>query len=136
MPRGMMPRRPSRSGRQEKVAERATRAKTRLAKPAAPPAKPAQAPKTATPLARKKAIAGKGYNAVAPERVQEILKRLDERYPGVVCALHHSSAWELLVATILSAQCTDVRVNMVTPALFKKYANPQAFAALNPEDLE
>lgn len=76
------------------------------------------------------------YNPVAPERVTEILKRLDERYPDVVCALHHMSAWELLVATILSAQCTDVRVNMVTPELFKKYPTPQDFAALKPEQLE
>ncbi|HEX5435102.1 MAG TPA: endonuclease III [Candidatus Angelobacter sp.] len=81
--------------------------------------------------------AGKnGYNPVAPERVSEILKRLDERYPGVTCALHHKSAWELLVATILSAQCTDVRVNMTTPELFKKYPKPQDFAALKPEQLE
>ncbi|HEY2498277.1 MAG TPA: endonuclease III [Candidatus Angelobacter sp.] len=77
-----------------------------------------------------------GYNPVAPERVKDILNRLDQRYPNVRCALHHNSAWELLVATILSAQCTDVRVNMVTPALFKKYPTPQAFAALKPEQLE
>ncbi len=52
------------------------------------------------------------------------------------CALHHNSAWELLVATILSAQCTDARVNMVTPILFKKYPTPADFAALQPEELE
>ena len=78
----------------------------------------------------------KGYNPIAPARVNEILKRLDERYPGVTCALHHKSAWDLLVATILSAQCTDVRVNMVTPVLFDKYPTPEHFAALQPEDLE
>src|SRR5204862_737889 len=50
-------------------------------------------------------------------------------------ALHHRNAWELLVATILSAQCTDVRVNKVTPALFKKYPSPKAFAAVRPEVL-
>jgi endonuclease-3 len=77
-----------------------------------------------------------GYNPVAPERVNEILKRLDQRYPGVTCALHHKSPWELLVATILSAQCTDVRVNMVTPVLFKKYPSLSDFAALKPEQLE
>jgi endonuclease III len=77
-----------------------------------------------------------GYNPVAPERVSDILKRLDQRYPGVTCALHHKSPWELLVATILSAQCTDVRVNMVTPVLFKKYPSPSDFAALKPEQLE
>src|SRR5713226_1684380 len=76
------------------------------------------------------------YDPVAPERIAEILKRLDAQYSHVTCALHHKSAWELLVATILSAQCTDVRVNMVTPVLFKKYPTPQAFAALKPEQLE
>jgi len=50
--------------------------------------------------------------------------------------LHHNSAWELLVATILSAQCTDARVNMVTPILFEKYPTVEHFAALQPEDLE
>ncbi len=78
----------------------------------------------------------KGYNPVAPERVREILKRLDELYPDVTCALTHTSAWELLVATILSAQATDVRVNMVTPEIFKKYPTVQDFAALRPEQLE
>jgi endonuclease III len=73
---------------------------------------------------------------VAPERVQEILKRLDQLYPAVTCALYHNNAWELLVATILSAQCTDVRVNMVTPELFKKYPGVEAFARLKPEQLE
>ena len=54
-------------------------------------------------------------------RIQKILAVLDEMYPAVTCALHHSNAWELLVATILSAQCTDRRVNAVTPGLFRKY---------------
>jgi len=73
---------------------------------------------------------------VAPERIQEILRRLDASYPQATCALHHHSAWELLVATILSAQCTDVRVNMVTPKLFHKYPTVEDFAALRPEQLE
>jgi endonuclease-3 len=76
------------------------------------------------------------YDPVAPARVNEILKRLDQTYPAATCALHHNSAWELLVATILSAQCTDVRVNMVTPGLFAKYPTPQHFASLEPEQLE
>jgi endonuclease III len=76
------------------------------------------------------------YNPVAPARVQDILNRLDQRYPNVVCALHHNSAWELLIATILSAQCTDVMVNKVTPILFQKYPSPQAMAAATPEELE
>ena len=70
------------------------------------------------------------------ERVRQILAGLDQLYPGVTCALTHRSAWELLVATILSAQCTDVRVNMVTPVLFEKYPTVQDFAALEPEQLE
>ena len=68
-------------------------------------------------------------------RVAEILQRLDRMYPGATCALHHRSPWELLVATILSAQCTDKRVNEVTPGLFAKYATPQDFAAVRPEVL-
>lgn len=56
-------------------------------------------------------------------------------FPNVTCALNHSNAWELLVATILSAQCTDVRVNKVTPSLFKKYPTIQDFAAVKPEVL-
>ncbi len=78
----------------------------------------------------------KTYNPLAPERISEILKRLDQLYPDVTCALTHSSAWELLVATILSAQSTDVNVNRVTPELFRKYPTVEAFAALTPEQLE
>jgi endonuclease-3 len=76
------------------------------------------------------------YKPTSPERVNEILKRLNQRYPDVTCALTHSNAWELLLATILSAQCTDARVNMVTPIIFKKYPTPAHFAALKPEELE
>jgi endonuclease-3 len=76
------------------------------------------------------------YNPLAPERIQEILKRLDQLYPDVTCALHHKSAWELLVATILSAQSTDVNVNRVTPELFRKYPTVEDFAALTPEQLQ
>jgi endonuclease-3 len=68
-------------------------------------------------------------------RVKKILAILDQMYPGVTCALHHSSAWELLVATILSAQCTDKRVNLVTPGLFRKYPTIQDFAAAKQEEL-
>lgn len=68
-------------------------------------------------------------------RLGEILVRLDEMYPGATCALHHSNPWELLVATILSAQCTDKRVNEVTPGLFAKYPTPRDFAAVRPEVL-
>jgi endonuclease-3 len=143
MPRGVTPRQPSRLGRQDKVSGKPLRAKVktnrvatvrkRVAKVAPVPARIA-APKQ--PAAKTKATTVKGYNPLAPERVTEILRRLDQRYPNATCALHHNSAWELLVATILSAQCTDVRVNMVTPVLFEKYPTPEAFAALQPEELE
>jgi endonuclease-3 len=68
-------------------------------------------------------------------RVNKILTTLDRMYPGVTCALHHSNAWELLVATILSAQCTDKRVNEVTPGLFAKYPTIRDFAAAKQEEL-
>jgi len=68
-------------------------------------------------------------------RLKKILARLDAMYPNVTCALHHSNPWELLVATILSAQCTDKRVNMVTPGLFRKYPTIQDFASVQQEEL-
>ncbi|MBI3896351.1 MAG: endonuclease III [Acidobacteria bacterium] len=71
-----------------------------------------------------------------PARVREIVKHLAKAYPEAQCALKHSNPFELLVATILSAQCTDERVNKVTPELFRKYPTPEDFAALRPEVLE
>jgi endonuclease III len=68
-------------------------------------------------------------------RVENILAKLDQMYPNVTCALVHSNAWELLVATILSAQCTDKRVNEVTPGLFRKYPTIQDFAAASQDEL-
>lgn len=62
------------------------------------------------------------------ERLYRILDALSQRYPNVTCALNHSDAWELLVATILSAQCTDARVNMVTPELFRRFPTMQDLA--------
>ena len=73
---------------------------------------------------------------LAPERVAAILKGLDEAYPDVECALTHRSPWELLVATILSAQCTDVRVNMVTPELFRRFPTAAAMAKAALPELE
>src|SRR5438105_11876702 len=77
----------------------------------------------------------KRYDPLAPERIQEILRRLDQQYPGVTCALTHRNAWELLVATILSAQATDVRVNMVTPELFRKNRPVENLAPLLQDQL-
>ena len=154
MVRGTIPRQPSKFGRQAGVpttrafarggveaGAKAVRGGAKSIKAAV--SKPAREawpkPKSvakAAGVAPKLAKHAASYDPLAPERIREILARLDATYPGVKCALHHSSAWELLVATILSAQCTDVRVNMVTPGLFKKYPTPQAFAALEPQELE
>ena len=157
MSRGLAPRQPARTGRQEG---------TRMVRPPSPPKaalkKPhgsADAPahknanvETSAPVSLprakprgsrsskvpsvSKAKRQAAYNPLAPNRIAEILKRLDQVYPDVTCALTHASAWELLVATILSAQSTDVNVNRVTPELFRKYPTVQAFAALTPEQLE
>ncbi len=93
--------------------------------------KPITAPKRAG-----KKPAGKAKSSTDPTRVAAILDALRKTYPGVVCALHHRSAWELTVATVLSAQCTDARVNLVTPALFKSFPTPKAMAAASLPELE
>ena len=69
-------------------------------------------------------------------RAKKIIARLKREYPDATCALHHTSALELVVATILSAQCTDARVNMVTPHLFAKYRTAADYAAADPKVLE
>src|SRR2546429_1343946 len=69
-------------------------------------------------------------------RARKIIARLKQEYPDATCALHHRSALELVVATILSAQCTDARVNMVTPHLFAKYRTAADYAAADPRVLE
>ena len=71
-----------------------------------------------------------------PKRVQAILAKLDEAYPAVTSALEYENPFQLLIATILSAQCTDVRVNQVTRTLFQKYKKPEDFAYANPRELE
>ena len=90
---------------------------------------------TAAKAIRKKIVARPKNAAERKARVHEILRRLDEMYPNVTCALVHRTPWELLVATILSAQSTDKTVNQVTPGLFAKYPTIQDFAALRPEVL-
>jgi endonuclease-3 len=163
MPRGRTPRQPARSGRQDRVTRApVTQILGSLAPAKSAPgkshgnkdARAGKIARVATGAAstssgqasgsssRDKALSvSKGkkstrYNPLAPERISEILKRLDQLYPDVTCALTHTSAWELLVATILSAQSTDVNVNRVTPELFRKYPTVEAFAALMPEQLE
>jgi endonuclease III len=75
-------------------------------------------------------------SAPATERIDEIIRRLHLAYPDAICALDHSNAFELMVATILSAQCTDERVNKVTPTLFARYPTPLAFAEADINELE
>jgi endonuclease III len=71
-----------------------------------------------------------------PQRVAAILAKLDEAYPNATCELKHENAFQLLISTILSAQCTDVRVNQVAETLYKKYPDPKAFAYATPSELE
>lgn len=103
------------------VRKAAKKAATRAPKPAKKGARPSMAG------ARK---------APAAQRAPEIFARLRRAYPDAHCALDFRNPYELLVATILSAQCTDKRVNMVTPALFAKYPDAAALAAARPEELE
>jgi endonuclease-3 len=70
------------------------------------------------------------------KRIGEILKRFKKAYPDAKCSLNYSNAFELLVATILSAQCTDERVNFVTKTLFKKYPKPQNYLGVPEEELQ
>ena len=140
MVRGVTPRRPAKTGRHE-----APRPKPGVGR--ALPGSRAAHVSTVRSHATDRALSTKPgksaaakksptYQPIAPTRVSEILKRLNQLYPDVTCALTHKNPWELLVATILSAQSTDVRVNMVTPELFRKYPAVQDFARLRPEELE
>lgn len=101
--------------------------KSRGLKPARPPVSKSAPPKPKS-----------GASALADrrQRAGEILAELKRLYPDATCALHHRSALELLVATILSAQCTDETVNKVVPVLFGKYPSAQALAAADPADIE
>jgi len=76
------------------------------------------------------------FSPPAPERVKAVLKALDRLYPDAKCTLDHRTPLELLVATILSAQCTDERVNLVTPALFKRFPDAKAYARAEMAELE
>ncbi len=127
----------------------------KAASPSAKPARTAAASQgkpvrkiTSTPTGRKaRAIAateptsprkrpGRTKKPLAPERIAAILDALAKSYPDAVCALNHTSAWELTVATILSAQCTDARVNLVTPHLFRAFPTPQLMATASLPELE
>ncbi len=82
------------------------------------------------------AHAGRNSRDAAPEKVRAVLDILKELYPETRCSLNFRSPLELLVATVLSAQCTDERVNQVTPHLFEKYPDAHAYAAVPVEELE
>ena len=90
----------------------------------------------AKPKSRKPSAAGARIDYTSRTRLNNIFAALDALFPQATCALQHSNPFQLLVATILSAQCTDERVNKVTPSLFRKYPAPQDFAALRQEVLE
>ena len=81
-------------------------------------------------------VAKKVGDGAAPKRVAAILQKLDEAYPKATCELTHENPFQLLISTILSAQCTDVRVNEVTKTLYQKYKTPKDFAYADPKDLE
>jgi endonuclease-3 len=86
-----------------------------------------------------RSASGNGTSASAgrdPKRVRAILQKLDTAYPAATCALNHQNPFQLLIATILSAQCTDERVNQVTRTLFQKYRTPKDFAYADPRELE
>ncbi len=108
-------------------AKKKQRAKKKIAPARAKAAKSARRAKAAKPAR----AAG-----TDPKRVAAILAKLDEAYPNATCELKHENAFQLLISTILSAQCTDVRVNQVAETLYKKYPNPKAFAYATPSELE
>lgn len=99
------------------------------------PARPAKRKSSASANATAPASRKESLNA-KKQRAEKIVAELDRLYPDATCALTHQSALQLLVSTILSAQCTDDRVNMVTPPLFKRYPNARAFAEADPAELE
>lgn len=101
-------------------------------KSAAKKVKPVKKAASKTPSLSKrrtKGLRGKPQVSVEQPRVTRIVKQLAQDYPTAICALHHANAFQLLVATILSAQCTDERVNIVTRELFAQYGTPDALAA-------
>src|ERR1700693_3051511 len=100
-------------------------------KKAAPGLSKSQSPWKTRKIGKKECVLG-----TDPRRVTAILAGLDEMYPNATCELKHANPFQLLVSTILSAQCTDVRVNQVTESLYKKYPKPEAFAYATPSELE
>lgn len=127
-----------------RAAQRGARRPPRVTDAGAPPPKskiPRAAPITRTEspptVARRRGSTRKGTSrTLGAAHAAEVYRRLLTLYPDAHCELDHRDAWQLLVATILSAQCTDKRVNMVTPGLFAAYPTPAALAAARHEDVE
>ncbi len=117
-----------------RAAKRMPVKKPKAKKPARPGEKESGSARGAKGRARRRAIVK--ARGTHPERVRAILQKLDEAYPAATCALEHQNPFQLLVSTILSAQCTDERVNQVTRTLFTKYPTPEAFAYANPRELQ
>ena len=116
---------PGKAGPKQPPATRAGKTAKRVTKHA--PAKQAKVKRPARP---------RENEAARRARAAEILRRLHAEYPDAKCSLDYHNAYELLTATILSAQCTDERVNMVTPALFRRYPTPEDMAGARPEEME
>ena len=110
----------------------AMKSKKKLPKKKSAPTR-AKAAKSAKPAKTGKPARAAGTQ---PKRVAEILAKLDDAYPNATCELKHENAFQLLVSTILSAQCTDVRVNQVAETLYKKYPDAKAFAYATPSELQ
>ena len=135
-----MPSKPTKRAAKKSVAKKSATKKSATKKSAKKAAASKPIPANRKPAAKRATEAPTGHGVakleIKPERIQAILKILQETYPGAECALVHSSPWQLLVATILSAQCTDARVNMVTPKLFATYPTPSDMANAPIESIE
>jgi endonuclease-3 len=93
-------------------------------------------PRTTNNAGKKISTRGATPDPTNPKRVAAILTKLDEAYPNATCELKHENPFQLVISTILSAQCTDVRVNLVTEKLYKKYPDAKAFAYADPAELQ
>ena len=112
-------------------------AKTKKSKPAKQSnSRSVVKPRTKNTAAKKISTRGGTPDPTNPRRVAAILAKLDEAYPNATCELKHENPFQLVISTILSAQCTDVRVNLVTEKLYKKYSDAKAFAYADPAELE
>ena len=130
--------RPKTSANAKLAAKAGKASKSAKSMSARPATKPALESKPVSRAPKKAVAAPRSISRYPPaaQRAPQIYERLHARFPDAHCALDFHSPFQLLVATILSAQCTDKRVNMVTPVLFARYPTPAALAAAKPEELE